>query len=78
MAEEENDADVLEKRRRFFEERSAHCPETKLEMQEVGEKSSTNKNHKFVQVMEEIQREKEQAGKEERLEKKESRKLFMR
>ena len=30
----END-DVLEKRKRFFEERSSHCPETKLEMQEV-------------------------------------------
>ena len=27
--------DVLEKRKRFFEERSSHCPETKLEMQEV-------------------------------------------
>ena len=44
---EEND-DVLEKRRRFFEEKSAHCPETKLEMQEVGEKSSMNKNYSLV------------------------------
>ena len=77
MAEEEND-DVLEKRRRFFEERSAHCPETKLEMQEVGEKSPMKENYSLVQVMEEIQKEKEQAGKEERLEKKEPRKLFMR
>ena len=35
-------------------------------------------NYSLVQVMEEIQKEKEQAGKEERLEKKEPRKLFMR
>ena len=87
---EEND--VLEKRKRFFEERSSHCPETKLEMQEVIEEAkSVNKNQKrerifgwarkersYTQVMAEIQEEKERAGQEERLEKKEPRKLFMR
>ena len=111
----END-DVLEKRKRFFEERSSHCPETKLEMQEVikEEGKSTKKLNKIKmqkefwiatpswtvwlckllpifklhhqtrietenkQVMEEIQQEKERAGQEERLEKKEPRKLFMR
>ena len=50
----END-DVLEKRKRFFEERSSHCPETKLEMQEViKEEGKSIKNIKQNQNAERI------------------------
>ena len=59
----EQDGDAVERRKRFFEEKSTHCPETKLEMQEV---------------MAEIQEEKEKSQQEDRKEKKEPRKMFMR
>ena len=59
----DDEEDAVERRKKFFAEKSPHCPETKLEMQKV---------------MAEIKDEKEQAGQEDRIEKKEPRRLFMR
>jgi protein TilB len=58
----EEEGDAVERRKRFFDEKSSYCPETKLETQAV---------------MEEMAAEKEAARREDRTEAKEPRRLFM-
>ena len=62
MKSSNTDDDPIERRKKYFSERSEYCPETKIEMQEV---------------MEEIKNEKENTGEILKQEKKE-RQLFMR
>ena len=76
--EDENE-DVTEKRRKYFSEKSSYTPETRIEMQKVGEGDSRSVESTWnclCQVMEEIKEEKENNGDVPQKEKKQ-RQLFM-